>query len=443
MQKTRSVKSWAVTATLAGAVGLLAACGGGGGGGSAGFFPLPNAGGGQSQPPGPVGGDPGNPGPGGTPAPGGNPNASFSIGGKVSGLLGPVTLLLNGTNILKVDTDGDFKFPTALANGTAYAVTVSAAPLWQQCAVAEGSGTALTDINTVAVTCGAPTAAVSKLAGADDQSAGAADGKGSSASFAAPMGLTFDAGGNLLISDSGNAAIRSLALDGTVTTRPLNGEAMAGQGHLVFNNFGEMFVAGHAGQRVYKIFPDGRTLGLGPFVNATGVAMNAAGDLFVADFTASKITKHGSTGGVKTLALDASIGAPFGVAVDGNGTLFVTDQATHRVLKIENESHVTVLAGSTRGNVDGEGSAAKFNFPQGIAVGPGRMVYVTDTNTVRAIFPTGIVATLAGKGETAGAADGVGAAARFADPSAVAVGPNGDLYVTDSLNNSVRKLSKP
>ncbi len=255
------------------------------------------------------------------------------------------------------------------------------------------------------------------------------------------MGVALNAAGSLVISDAGNAAIRMLTMDGSVTTLPLNGEAVAEQGHLVVNRDGEMFVAGNWAQRVYKVFPDGRTLGLGPFFNATGVAMNAAGDLFVLDSATLKITKHGNTGRVETLALDASIGAPYGIAVDEAGTLYVTDQQRHRVLKIEDESKVTLLAGSTRGHADGVGSAAQFNFPQGIVVGPGGIVYVTDAHTVRAIYPGGTVITLAGKGEYSGAADGLGSNARFFDPSAIALGPKGELYVTDRLNNSVRKLA--
>lgn len=387
-------------------------------------------------------GNPGNPETPGDPDPG-SPGASYSIGGAVAGLLSPIRLQLNGAETIVLAADGAFRFPTGLASGTTYAVKVSAAPPWQQCTVADGSGIASANISTVVVNCSPPQAVVSKLAGSDNQAAGAADGKGSFASFNGPMGVAFNAVGSLVISDAGNTSIRMLSTDGLVSTLPLSGEAMVEQGHLVSNHYGELFVAGNRSQRVYKIFPDGRTLGLGPFVNATGVAMNAAGDLFVVDASTLEITKHGSTGGVKKLALDASIGSPYGIAVDGSGTLYLTDQQRHRVLKIEDESKVTLLAGSTRGHADGTGAAAKFNFPQGIAVGPEGIVYVTDAHTVRAIYPGGNVITLAGKGENSGAANGVGSYARFFDPSAIALGPAGELYVTDRLNNGVRRLISP
>lgn len=433
---------------------MLASGCGGGGGGAGGFMPFPHQGTGLPTPPTEGGGvptDPGNPsnpgtpgdpGPPGNPDPG-SPGLTYSIGGAVTGLLSPLKLQLNGVETVVVATDGIFKFPTPLAEGAAYSVKVSAAPLWQQCAVAGESGAASTDVSTVIVTCTPPLAVVSKLAGADDRTPGAVDGKGSLARFNEPAGVALNAAGSLAISDAGNASIRMLGTDGSVSTFPLHGEAMVEQGHLVINRYGEMFVAGNWGRRVYKIFSDGRTLGLGPFSNATGVAMNTAGDLFVADAATFEITKHGSTGGVKKLTLDASIGSPYGIAVDEAGTLYVTDQQRHRVLKIEDESRVTLLAGSTRGHADGIGAAAKFNFPQGITVGQGGIVYVTDAHTVRAIYPGGNVVTLAGKGESSGAVDGAGSNARFFDPSAIALGPAGELYVTDRLNNSVRKLVSP
>ena len=361
----------------------------------------------------------------------------------MAGLLSPITLQINGAESVTVAADGAFNFASTLPYGTAYTVKITGAPHWQQCGITGSSGTASSQINNVVVTCDAPQALASKIAGADDQSSGNADGNGSSARFDWPVGITFNAAGSLVVSDQRNKAIRVVTTAGLVTSVPLNGESMAGQGHLVINDYGETFVAGQGGKRVYKIFSDGRTLGLGPFNYATGVAMNSNGDLFVADFGAGVITKHGALGGVVTLALDSSIGSPFGIAVDSAGTLYVTDQATHRVLKIENESKVTVLAGSTRGHADGKGIAARFNFPQGIALGTDGLVYVTDTNTVRTIFPDGTVATLAGKAEEAGAADGIGINARFADPAAIAVAPTGELYVADRLNNSIRKVARP
>ena len=105
---------------------------------------------------------------------------------------------------------------------------------------------------------------------------------------------------------------------------------------------------------------------------------------------------------------------------------------------------MTTLAGATSpGGFDGTGSGARFNAPEGVAVDSAGVVYVADTisDTIRKITPGGVVTTLAGFYGSLGAVDGIGLTARFADPFGVAADANGNVYVVDRTNHTIRKVT--
>jgi sugar lactone lactonase YvrE len=141
----------------------------------------------------------------------------------------------------------------------------------------------------------------------------------------------------------------------------------------------------------------------------------------------------------------AQFANPRGIAVDAAGTVYVADTGNSRIRKITAAGVVTTLAGSSSGALDGTGPAAHFNTPWGIAVGPDGTVYVADTNNhcIRKVTPAGDVTTLAGDitTHTAGATDGTGPAARLNFPTGLAVGPDGTVYVADGNNNCIRKVT--
>jgi streptogramin lyase len=190
-----------------------------------------------------------------------------------------------------------------------------------------------------------------------------------------------------------------------------------------------------------------------------GVAVDGAGNVFVADFWNNTIRKITPSGVVTTLAgsaADASGSAdgtgaaarfngPYGVAVDGSGNVFVADRDNNNIRKITPNGAVTTLAGSadSSGSADGTGAAARFNWPGGVAVDGAGNVFVADTdnNTIRKVTPSGVVTTLAGSADSSGSADGTGAAARFNGPNGVAVDGAGNVFVADSGNNAIRKIS--
>ena len=191
------------------------------------------------------------------------------------------------------------------------------------------------------------------------------------------------------------------------------------------------------------------------FSDPRGVAVDSSGMIYVAEYGNNLIRKITPAGVVTTLAGSgtasfadgtgsaAQFNGPKGVAVDSSGTVYVADTYNHRIRKITSAGVVTTLAGSgTAGSTSGTGSAAQFNTPYGVAVDSSGTVYVGDkiNNLIRKITPAGVVTTLAGSG-IAGSGDGTSSTAQFYGPSAVAVDLSGTIYVADTSNNRIRKIT--
>jgi hypothetical protein len=188
------------------------------------------------------------------------------------------------------------------------------------------------------------------------------------------------------------------------------------------------------------------------------VAVDPAGNTYVADNDNNTIRKISPAGEVTTLAgapgesgnvdgvgINARFDDPEGIAVDAAGNVYVADTDNNTIRKITPAGLVTTLAGSPdeTGSADGTGVNARFDEPDGIAVDAAGNVYVADTDnsTIRKITPQGIVSTLAGQANEEGDADGTGAAARFSFPRDLDIDAQGNLYVLDSGNHTVRKIT--
>ena len=277
-----------------------------------------------------------------------------------------------------------------------------------------------------------PTGTKSLFAGST--SAGYADGPAVAALFNTPEGITFDASGNLLVADGGNNLIRQIAPDGSVTT--VAGSTAAGDA-------------------------DG-TGSAASFNAPLDVAVDASGDIFVADGDNKAIRKISSSGAVTTLAGSPSAATfswPTGIAVDSAGNVIVMDNGANKVLKITQAGVVTTVAGTgSTGSTNGAGSQATFGStgphdplhaviqygPAGIVVDKFGYIFVVDrgNNEIRMITPSGVVSTLVGQpGQTWGSSNGIGSAALFDTPAHIAMDSNANLYVTEDGNSDVRLLA--
>jgi len=315
-----------------------------------------------------------------------------------------------------------------------------------------------------------PAGVVTTLAGSASSS-GSTDATGSSARFFAPGGVALDGSGNLYVADTNNNTIRKISPAGVVTT--LAGAAGSygsadGTGSaarftnpagVAVDGAGNVYVADTGDYTIRKISPAGvvTTLagaagsygsadGTGSaarFTNLNGIAVDASGIVFVGD--AYAIRKVTSAGVVTTLAANGAGGN--GLAVDGSDNVYAAD-GYGAIREVNPAGVATVLAGSTAGSdgyADGTGPAARFAGAYGVAVDGSGNVYVADTgnNTIRKITSAGVVTTLAGSagGSGIGSADGIGSAAQFDLPLGVAVDGSGNVYVTDAGNYLIRRIT--
>ncbi|HTI58538.1 beta-propeller fold lactonase family protein [Mucilaginibacter sp.] len=292
------------------------------------------------------------------------------------------------------------------------------------------------------------------------------DGTGINASFSSPSGITIDQKGILYVSDYLGGAIRKVTPAGVVSTINQSQSPAC----LVIDDLNNLYVTEFEASYIAKIDAarvktryagvGGQGAANGPaafatFNNPGGITIDPSGNIFVADQQNNMIREISAAGIVTTFAgnknpgkangtgVSASFNNPDGIVIDLQGNLYVADTKNNLIRKITPAGVVTTLAGSGAvGHGDGAGLAATFNYPTGIAVDISGNLYVADfkNNMIRIISPAGTVTTLAGD-VIHGNADGTGKAARFYGPLQLVTDNKGYLYVTDQLNNLIRKIA--
>lgn len=294
------------------------------------------------------------------------------------------------------------------------------------------------------------------------------DARGTASRFDRPLGLTADAPGNVYAADSENHRIRRITPTGVVSTFAGTGVAGFLDGPVTIAQFdrplavaagpgGTLYVADNhrvrviTGGVVMTLAGTGEasfTDGLGSaarFHTPSGLAVAGNGDLYVADKTNRRIRRVTASGEVSTVALLAAPAEPAGLAIGPDGDLFVVDAGTHRVLRVTPGGVVSVFAGSgAAGHADAAGAAAQFYGPEGIAFdAAAQAFYIADRGNqrVRKVDLLGAVSTLAGSGQ-GGALDGPGPLAEFDEPVALTV-TQAKTVMVSQLGGSALRLVAP
>jgi sugar lactone lactonase YvrE len=268
-------------------------------------------------------------------------------------------------------------------------------------------------------------------------------GAATNASLSQPLGVAVDTSGNLFIADTYNNLIRKVDVDGVITT-------VAGNGYGA-GTFG----GGYSGD-------GGAATNAGLNLPAC-VAVNASGNLFIADTSNSRIRKVGADGVITTVAgngshgyagdggaaTSASLNYPAGVAVDASGNLFILEVNDSRIRKVGTNGIITTVAGNGSFGYSGDGGAATsaslhLNYPDNVAVDGSGNLFIADTSNgrIRKVDVNGIITTVAGNGSSGYSGDGGSAAsASLRGPSGVAVDASGNLLIADTGNGRIRKVA--
>ena len=336
---------------------------------------------------------------------------------------------------------------------------------------------------------------ISTIAGSGTSGFGGDGGAATSAMFENPSGVAVDGDGNFYIADTNNRRIRKVdASNGNIST--IAGSAIAGLSgdggaatSATLNNprgvaadgTGNFYIADTDNHRILKVDAstgnistiagsltsgfggDGGAATSATLNNPRGVAVDGAGNLYIADAANHRIRKvDASTGNISTVAgsgtsgfggdggaaTSATLNNPRGVAVDGAGNLYIADAANHRIRKVDaSTGNISTVAGSGTSGFGGDGgpaASAQVNSPRGVAVDGAGNLYIADTlnHRIRKVdASTGNILTVAGTGTSGFSGDGGPAsAARLTSPFGVAVDGAGNLYIADTLNLRIRKV---
>src|ERR1019366_5909839 len=250
-----------------------------------------------------------------------------------------------------------------------------------------------------------------------------------------PYGVALDLWGNYSVADTGNNRILKVDTNGVIST-------VAGSGTAGFDGDG--------------------AAATNTALNApSGVAVDAAGNLFIADYGNNRVRKVDAAGVISTiagtnsagfagdggLAVNSKLSSPQGVAVDSTGNLFIADYGNNRIRRVDASGNITTFAGTNSSGYLGDGGAAtntRLNLPTGVAVDPSGYVMIADCNNnrIRQVSPSGIISTVAGNGSTAYSGDGDAPTnASLYQPFGLTVEAAGSLLIADQNHSRIRRVT--
>jgi sugar lactone lactonase YvrE len=259
-------------------------------------------------------------------------------------------------------------------------------------------------------------------------------GPASEARLDSPAAVAIDGSGNLYIADVRNHRIRRVDTEGTIST-------VAGNGAAGFGGDGGPAVQAQLNQPL-------------------GVAVDGQGNLYIADTLNNRIRKVDADGAISTVAgngsegfggdggraVDAKLSRPVGLIVDAEGTLFIADVFNNRIRKVDTDGTISTVAGDGEAGFKGDGGpaiAAQLNRPRDVAVDGDGNVYIADTDNtrIRKVTPDGIISTVAGNGRVDFSGDGGPAReASLNIPRSVAADVTGRILIADMSNNRIRQV---
>jgi uncharacterized protein (TIGR03437 family) len=334
---------------------------------------------------------------------------------------------------------------------------------------------------------------ISTVAGNGNRGFSGDGGPATSAELDWPEGVAVDGAGNVFIADTNNSRIRKVTPAGVISTVAGNGTAgfsgdggpatsaeLWGPDGVAVDGAGNLFIADAANSRIRKVTPAGTISTLagngtpgfsgdgGPATSAelfgpVGLAVDGAGNLFIADANNGRIRKVTSAGTISTVAgngtggfsgdggpaASAELNGPFGVAVDGTGNLFLADTGNYRIRKVTPAGTISTVAGNGVNGFSGDGgpaTSAELYLVFGVVVDGASNLFIADTGNsrIRKVTPAGAISTVAGNGVRGFSGDsGPATSAELYQPYDVAVDGAGNLFIADSANFRVRKVTAP
>ncbi|HUB79243.1 MAG TPA: IPT/TIG domain-containing protein [Bryobacteraceae bacterium] len=335
-----------------------------------------------------------------------------------------------------------------------------------------------------------PAGIIRTAAGADYLYGIGDGGAATAAELYLPSAVALDSGGNLYIADAGTNRVRQVSPAGTIATVAGTGNAAPGGEALpavttplmtptavALDASGNLLIVESGANRIRAVGPDGlvRTIagtgvtGLGadslPATQAQltvpqGLCLDRSGNLYIADTGNSRILRAPPGGLISTAAGNGAAGfagdggpasiaqlnQPAACAVDSAGNLYIADTYNHRIRKVDSTGNIITVAGTGvagTGGDEGAATAAGLNAPRGIAVDDNGNLYISDTgnNTIRQVTPDGAIHTIAGTGAEGFAVDDGPALSAWLDsPGGILLDGSGDLYFADTNNNRIRRL---